>query len=244
MRKIYFVAFTCAILLGLASCLTNDDVDNRPLMSGYFTITGSAPNYKLIADDGTVVYPTATSVSEISNGLGFGNHKRIYFNVKYYPENMKTENDTLTIYNGDLVKGAYLIEMKTLSEEEATKAGILKEDSIYPINTLSNFWVANGYLTTLFLADYSINNGIYVTSDANLYTTDIRENGVTVKMVYNRHTPTNDNTITKNEGTYAYSFDISMLNIPGNDSVTFTFETLGKQSYNYKAPRSALNYAK
>ena len=40
-----------------------------------------------------------------------------------------------------------------------------------------------------------------------------------------------------------YSFDISKLNIPGNDSVSVTFETQGQDKSTIKVPRTIFNYA-
>lgn len=241
-KKIYLMTFLCAVFLCLVSCEL-DDVKSQQIMNGYFTITGSSPNYKLIADNGTIVYPTSSSVSDITKGFGFGNHKRVYFNIYYNKENMTTENETITIRNAELQKVTYLIEMKTICEEEATKAGIMQEDSIFPINTLGNCWLSNGYLTSLFAASYSIINDIIVESDANLCATNISDNAVTFKMLYNRHTKKNDTNVKSNKENYAYSFDISKLNIPGNDSVTVTFETLGAKTSSCKVARNVFKYA-
>ena len=44
-------------------------------------------------------------------------------------------------------------------------------------------------------------------------------------------------------GSFVYSFDISKLNVPGNDSVAVTFETQGQKAETIKVPRTIFNYA-
>lgn len=95
-KKIYLMAFLCAVFLCLVSCEL-DDVKSQQIMNGYFTITGSSPNYKLIADNGTIVYPTSSSVSDITKGFGFGNHKRDYF--KHLLQQREYDNRERNHYN-------------------------------------------------------------------------------------------------------------------------------------------------
>lgn len=240
MKKIYFLALTCAVLFGVASCSV-DDVKNQQLLSGYFTITGSYPNYKLIHDNGTIVYPSAEEVNEITKGVGFGNHKRVYFDVYFYEDDVTTTNDVSVVLNPDLKNGTYLIESNPITKEEADKANITAEDSVFAIRSLQNCWLAYGYLNTIFTADFSLDslhNGII--PDAKLCVTSCTDNAVKVTMLYNRHTKKNTDYST---GSFGYSFDISKLNVPGNDSVAVTFETQGLKAETIKVPRTIFNYA-
>ena len=242
-QKIYFVALLCATLFGFASCLSDsddDDKDNKLLFSAYYTITGTYPNYKLIADNDMIVYPTIASVNKLTDSKGFGEHKRIQLYAYYTPSDTTTENGVTVIRNAELNDGAYLVEQKAVTLAEATEAGILKEDSIF--NTKSNNgWLANGYVTSLFTAEFSIANGKAVEPDANLCATNIGDNAVTLTMLYNRHTPKAPIS-PYDDGVFAYSFDITGLEIPGNDSITVTFETKGADPSKIKVSRQDFYY--
>ena len=229
MKKFNFMALSCAVLLGFASC-DLDDVNNEQVMNGYFTITGSYPEYKLVQDDGTIVYPKAESVYDITKAQGFGNHKRARFYVYFHENDVKTENGTTVIRNAELNNGDYLIEQKLLTEAAATEAGLLKEDSIYSINNVE-CWLANGYLTSIFSAYYD--QSIYPI--ANLYAKSTSDNAVTFTLLYNRHTKNDSNL---GEGTFPYSFDITNFDVPGNDSITVTFEVKDKKPSSLKVSRS------
>lgn len=241
MKKIYFLALSCAVLLSMASC-SLDDTKNQQVLSGYFTITGSYPNYKLIHDNGSViVYPSTEEVSEVTKKEGFGNHKRIYFDVYYYEDDVKTANGISSISNVDLKNGAYLTEDTPITKEEADKAGITAKDSIFAVSTMDHCWLAQGYLNTTFKANYSLtvneeNEVVGIKPTAKLCITNLADNAVTFTMYYNRHTNRDADYY---PGSFGYSFDITKLNIPGDkDSVTITFETENVKASTIKIPRT------
>lgn len=241
MKKIYFLALSCAVLLGMASC-SLDDTDNQLVLPGYFTITGSSPNYKLIHDNGSVIVcPSAEEVSEVTEKAGFGNHKRVYFDVYYYEEDVKTANGISTISNVDLKNGAYLTEDTPITQEEADKAGITAKDSIFEVSTMDNLWLAQGYLNTLFKANFSLTTNdqkevVGIMPATKLCITNLADNAVTFTMYYNRHTKRDAD---YQPGSFCYSFDLTKLNIPGDkDSVAITFETKGAQTRTTKIPRT------
>ena len=232
-QKIYFVALLCATLFGFASCdLVDDDIKNVQTLYGTFTITGSYPNYKLIQDNGTIVYPSASNVSEITNAQGFGDHKRVQFSVNYHPEDVTTENGTNVIRNAELYDGVYLIEQKLLTEAEATEAGLLKEDSIYTVKGIDS-WFAYGYLTSIITASYTKEEGNIIYPGVNLYAKNTGDNAVTLTLLYNRH-KTNGIDF---EGTFPYSFDITSFDVPGNDSITVTLEVKDRKPSSIKVAR-------
>ncbi len=240
MKKIYFLALTCAVLFGVASCSV-DDAKSQQFMSGYFTITGSYPNYKLIHDYGTIVYPSAEEVNEITKGAGFGNHKRVYFDVYFYEDDITTTNNVSVVRNPDLKNGEYLTESTLITKEEADKANITVSDSIFDIKAIENCWMAYGYLNTIFTANYSVDSLFnIILPDAKLCVTNTGDNAVTLTMLYNRHTKKD---AISDLGSFTYSFDISKLNVPGNDSVAVTFETQGLKAETIKVPRTIFNYA-
>ena len=224
MKKIYFMAFSCAVFLGLASCnLTDDELKDLQKLNGTFTITGTYPNYKLIQDNGTIVYPTAENVSAVTDSKGFGDHKRAQFYVNYYPENIKTENGTTVIRDAELKDGVYLAERKVITEAEANKTGLLKEDSIYTVTSVDS-WLAYGYLNSIFTAYYSKEGTEIINPTVNLCAKSTGDNAVTFTLLYNRHQTSGTNC----EGSFPYSFDITNFEVPGNDSITVTLEIKGR----------------
>jgi hypothetical protein len=232
-QKLYLVALLCATLLGVTSCdIVDDDIKNVQTLNGTFTITGSYPDYKLIQDNGTIVYPSASNVSDITDKEGFGNHKRAQFYVNYHPEDVTTENGTNVIRNAELHDGVYLIEQKILTEAEATEAGLLKEDSIYTVKSIDS-WFAYGYLTSIITASYTKEEGNIIYPSVNLYAKCTGDNAVTFTLLYNRH-KTNGVDF---EGTFPYSFDITSFNVPGNDSITVTLEVKDRRPSSIKVAR-------
>lgn len=220
MKKFYFLALSCAALLGFASCdIVDDDIKEVRTLNGTFTITGSYPDYKLIQDNGTIIYPSAANVSEITDKQGFGDHKRAQFYVNYYPQNVTDENGTVVIRDAELKQGVYFVEKKLLTEAEATEAGLLKEDSIYSVKTVES-WLAYGYLNSMFTAYYSKDNGNVINPTVNLYAKCTGDNAVTLTLLYNRRKTIGGDF----EGTFPYSFDLTNFDIPGNDSITVTLE--------------------
>ena len=236
MKKIYFLVLSCAVLFGFASCLSDNDDDkgNKLLMNDYFTIVGSYPDYKLVGDGNIILYPTIASVNELTNSSGFGDHKRAMFYAYYYTNDMTTENGATVIRNAELESGVYTAEQKAITAEEANKAGILAEDSTFNIKG-SNSWLINGYFTSIFKADYSIVDNKDIEPHANLCATSTGENAVTLTLLYNRHTAQSG--VYSYEGTFIYSFDVTNLEIPGNDSITVSFEVKGATSSKLKVSR-------
>ena len=196
-QKLYFVALLCATLFGLASC-SLDDTKNQQILGGNFTITGSSPNYKLIHDNGKVIVsPSAEEVSKVTERAGFGDHKRVYFDVYYYEDDVTTINGISTISNVELKNGAYLTEDTPITKEEADKAGVTAEDSIFAISTMDQCWVSQGYLNTTFKANYSFtvnekNEVVGILPTTKLCITNISDNAITFTMYYNRHTNKNE----------------------------------------------------
>ena len=103
----------------------------------------------------------------------------------------------------------------------------------------TNTWTC--VCTSLFTAEFSIANGKAVEPDANLCATSIGDNAVTLTMLYNRHTPKAPIS-PYDDGVFAYSFDITGLEIPGNDSITVTFETKGADPSKIKVSRQDFYY--
>ena len=79
-------------------------------------------------------------------------------------------------------------------------------------------------------------NGQAIKPSANLCATSVEENAITLKFLYNRHTQKAN--VSTYDGTFSYSFDIKKLEVPGNDSITVTFDVIGSNPSKTKVARN------
>lgn len=229
---------TCTLALMASACTNEDEYRYRTSFSSFFTVLGNLPNYRLIDDFGNVFYPTSESVNQITENQGFTD-KRIQVYGTYDAEKDVTQDESglYTVRNVKLQGGQYIPIVKPMSTEELNKANLLSVDSMFPIERLENCWFANGYMNTIFEAKYSANGNKYIMPSVSLYAVPdkIKENAVTLEIIYNRHSSKN----TMNAGTaeLIYSYDISSLQIPGSDSVNVRVEIIGAPPYTTKVSR-------
>lgn len=238
MKKSFFTIIACALISCLASCSLDDAESSTKTISTYFTITGINPNYKLISDGGTIVYPTAESVSTITNTQGFGTHKRAQLYAYFKDENVTTVNGATVIREAELQGGSYLDVTSAITAQQAQDKNITAADSIFAITSMDNCWLANGYFNTIFSANYSIELGNSIAPSAHLSAYSPADNILILSLLYNQHSKKDAST---GSGSFAVSFDISKINVPGNDSIAVTFQGEGFTTSSNKVPRSALS---
>lgn len=245
MKSIFSTIKLGALLLVVSfvavACI-KDDKSQIVTFGSFFTITKTASQqYVLLEDGGITVYPTAESVNSITNNKGFGDNKRAQFYVTYDEMTDKTKDDAgnITIKNAKLVGGQYVETTKTLSTEEANKKNILSNDSIFPVQSFVKCWAANGYINTAITGQYSAKNGKAIRPSVNLLVSDknIKENEITFTILYNRHSTKNENSA--GTADFVNSFDVSNLQIPGNDSILITVDVMGANSIKAKVARKA-----
>lgn len=238
--RIKLGALLCIAAMVATACIS-DDENHTVTYSSFFTITGDKPNYKLIDDGGVIVYPTMESVNELTSNKGFGDNKRAQFYLTYDDELDKITDDkgVITIKNAKLVGGQYILTAKVLNTEEATNLNILTNDSIFSIQAFNQFWLANGYLTTSIRGQYSSKNGTAIRPTINLFVPNenIKENEVAITVLYNRHSSKNENAAGISD--FVNSFDMSSLQIPGNDSVLVSLSVNGANTIKAKVARKA-----
>lgn len=239
-RKTCFAALTCVAALVFTSCDPGGD-DNKRYSQGYFTITGTYPNYKLIEDGGIVVYPSVQSVSKMTNNKGFGDKRRAFFSFSYDEKNITTNNEHATVQDAELISGNYVTEVKPISFETAKDQNLLATDSIFSIRAYTNCWITNGYLTAIFNApvSYASNyqiSGQFIEPTTNICVENggISENSITFNMLYNRHSKKD---AMSSEVSLIYSFDIANINIPGSDSINVKLKAEGVKDVTFKVAR-------
>lgn len=240
--KISLMALSCVATLIFTSCISSDD-DNTRYYQGYYTITGTYPNYKLIEDGGSIVYPTVASVNKVTESKGFGDNKRAIIAISYDENFLTTNSDGISVVrNAEIQSGNYLVNVTPISLAAAQDKNIIATDSVFSIGAFTNYWVSNGYLTTIFTAPVSyapdyLTTGQLINPTVNLCInpTDITENNVTLNLLYNRHTK--KDAMSTNVPNLIYTFDIANINIPGSDTVNVTLKAEGTKEIKLKIPR-------
>lgn len=239
--KSIIAALVCALTFGFVSC--SDNSDNKIIFGGYYSVVGSNPNYKFVSDDGAVFYATVNSINTLTQNKGFGDHKRVYLYMSYYPENVSKVGDQITVRDVELISGNYILEKNVMTKEEATAANLNVPDSVFAVTTLGRCWAANGFFNTYILAPVSGDaKGNVLSPTSNLQLNSVDENALSFTLLYNRHSKKTASSLGNVE--IVNAFDITELEVPGKDSVNVRFEVEGANPLSIKIPRSAFNYAK
>lgn len=236
--RIKLGALLCIAAIVATSCLS-EDTNQTVTFSSYFTISGITPNYTLLDDGGITVYPTAESVNYITNGKGFGKNKRAILSCSYDVNNDRTVDASgkVTIKNAKLLGGQFIETTNVLNRHDATDLNILVNDSIFPVQSFSKFWVANGYLSTLLSGQFSAKEGKRIVPTINLYAAeeDIKQNEISFTILYNRHSSKNENAAGVQDCLNSYS--LAGISVPGSDSIKVTINVEGAKSLTMKVGR-------
>jgi len=245
MKRTKFL-FTVLVILTatlITSCMGIDDYENTYTVTGYCTITGTNPSYKLYLDGGGVITPSISSVSELTENNGFGDYKRVYMSMTYKTSDYSTNADGEAIINQAELKSGYYIDLKDiLTKEKAEKDSVLKNDSIDTIDSFDNVWAYRGYITAAVQGYYRTDNSTGIYPEINLVYSpeDIMENAIKFHIYYNMH---------KNRGTSKYgpytfvtSYSLQSLahEIPGTDDITMYFEVDGADAKTITVSRKNL----
>lgn len=233
-------ALLCIAAMLVTSCL-KDEKNDTVTFTGFFTITGSMPNYKLIEDGGAVVYPSAESINQLTNNKGFENYKRAQFYGTYDQNLDMTEDEkgNVTIKNAKLLGGQYIETKKVLDVDDAKNTNVLNNDSVFSILSFKQCWIANGYINTIINGQYSAKEGKAIRPTVNLLLGEnaVTENTVSLTILYNRHSSKNENAAGTTD--FINSFDITDIKVPGNDSILVTVNVNGATPAKVKVSRKA-----
>jgi len=224
------------------SCLSSGDGDNTYTMSGFFTIAGSnTAGYTLYQDNSGVVIPTATSVSDLTSGKGFGDYKRALFQLQF-KSSMITDNDN-KINGATLLACQYIPVRQILTAEAARQAGVTAADSTFAFNSVKGIWVANGYLSTYLNGYYSKIDNVSLLPATSLVidSASVANNALTLDLYYNRHS-SKDAIAAGSVDTYT-SFPLGDLDesIPGSDSLAICVRYSKTDSLKVKVARYDLH---
>lgn len=232
----------CLVVLGglfTVGC-SSEDGENRLSFTGFFSISGESPNYKLMDDAGNLFYPTQESVMTVTDNKGFGKNKRVQLNGSYLEEDFRYTNGgkNFEVKNVTLRGGQYLITQKAMTREEMKEQNLLALDSLFSVSGFQQCWAWNGYLNTMTTAAYCMVGAVAKVPSFNMYVVPEKtgENVLTVAVAYNRHMP--KATPVTGESAYVHSFDISGIEVPGQDSVVINVEMEGVAPRKTKVART------
>ena len=243
MKKIFAAVVMVCVAFSLASCINDDEP--KSYLRGHFVIEGSNPNYTLYSNDGFVVSLNPSSVMNTTSGAGFGNNKRAWFDVSFENKNVKTVpglNGKVEthISNAELIQGAFVTVLSPMSYASATDRNITVPDSLFDIKKFDDFWYHRGYLNLIITAPYSIKGGMMVYPTMNLayMPIEVRENDITFRLLYNRHTGESDKPQTM-EGSFVTAYSMHSLSglVPGHDSISVTVVNGDKKTKTIKVAR-------
>lgn len=237
--KILLAVMLLALTATITSCMPDDD-DKTYHLEGYFTITGSNPNYILYRDGGGIITPSVSSINTLTGGKGFANYKRAYMYLTYKEANYSTNEKNETIIDqAELQNGLYINTENIISKERADNEKITDKDSIYAIKTFENVWAYRGYVSTIISAFYDVKDKTGITPTIKMVYSpeDVKENAIKFHIYYNRHSVEGSSQY----GPYSFmnSFPISEFDaiIPGTGDVEMTFEVDGAESKTIKVSR-------
>lgn len=236
MKKNLFNLFAILCLsLTMASCVDNEDP--KQYLMGQFVIEGINPNYTLYAREGYVVHLDPTSVTSLTGAKGFGDNRRGYFQVNFNPDETEIKQaptgnkNIMVIKNAELVAGEYVKVQSPMTWKVAESKNITVADSIFDVKKLGECWVHRGFLNIIHESYYSLNSnreGIFPTTSVVYKQESVKDNEITLDILYNRHTSKDASTspATANFIT-AYDFNLLAQIVPGKDSIKVTLQTEG-----------------
>ena len=140
MKHFYSILISAFAAIALTSCLgDSDESENTYTAYGYYTITGNFnSSYTLFSDLGGKVIPTMSSVANLTDNKGFGNHSRAMLYFTYKPSQVSQDQQTIT--GAELYDGRYFDEYLPLSKQKADEALVTATDSIFQIRELNDVW--------------------------------------------------------------------------------------------------------
>lgn len=214
MKKTFFYAALAAVMTLFVSCMDSEE-DNSRYMQGVFTIQNTTSSVVMYMDGGNVVYPTATSVSALTDGKGFGSIKRALLTFTYFDESATQNTDgTYVICDADLKSGAVLPVHDFLTFEQAQTQNVLAADSVFSIDGLNQnngVWLYKGYMTVTYQSTYGVRNSKYIlpTLNATYQYDETTPSVVEVNLILNKHLSKGD--VTSGSTELIESFDLTKL---------------------------------
>lgn len=222
MKRFVFLIMVLGVIL--TSC--NDDDDSYSLDDWYATIAnveGDYPDFSLVTDAGTVLYPSATAVS--TQDFEDGDRMFLYFTIL----GDGTENSGIDHYiKINNYQGILTKDIIDLTEEIADSIG---NDPIWFSNSDEDVWIANDYLNVSFAYEGSpyYLHYINLVSDVNNPT---NEDGIPVYEI--RHNANDDPYTSPALGAFV-SFRLDDLKVDDESSVTFIVKSIGRtESENFE----------
>lgn len=217
-------ATTCTV----TSCMNGGD-DSHTMIS-YFTVTGNnTSGYVLYQDGGGKMIPTLSSVSDLTNGKGFGDLERLQLAFKFSESDLDESKNTIT--GAELTSGESLLVVDPVLQGEAEALNMTDKDSIYAINNVSALWAYRGYMTIIYNGNYSWSEKkdgyLYPKTNFIYSMSDQKPNEVDLTLCHNERRPAKSNAAGAMNFTVSLRLPRLLAATPGNDSVRINIAAQG-----------------
>lgn len=138
----------------LTSCL--DKGENTLMGFGYFTVENNGSTVILHQDGGGTVYPSSSSVSDLTQGKGMKDIERASFTYQYTEGNISQDGNSIT--DVKLITGETIPVEMPMTLQDAQAKNVMSEDSLNNISKVYQAWAYKGYLTLSIRGSYIYNS--------------------------------------------------------------------------------------
>lgn len=225
-KSIVLIAVSCFLAI---SCGTNDS-ESTFLRSVCCNVeVGSNGALTFLSDNDETIFLCSESESMVRDQLGT-KMERMYLFIRYTESDVIVDNGKTTIKNAVALDGTQKIFVNSpMTTTMAEEKNWLAKDSLFNIQSINEAYVSNGYMTIFVTAPYSVVNkySIYPGINMVIDNDDIKENAMTVHLLYNCHTP---KTATAYNDVFITSFPINRYKsvVPGTDDINVTVTVEGQ----------------
>ena len=247
MNKKLILGVLASCSLALTSCLGEGDKEGQ--ITGYFTVNTSGGQTVLYMDGGATIYPTPSSVADLTDGKGLSGVERAMFSLTY-PEEffIQKENGYIEIREAKLTNGDVLpVFVPYTSTEAADAKNVTNTDSIQALNSLDQVWCYGGYFNVTSTTKYYIQDGKAVRPTLSCIMTQSEEDSrvININLLNNLH-PLNDKKESiGGNAQLLNSFNISKIKdefmLSGIDSVTFVVTSQSVNPITFKSSVKQFN---
>lgn len=224
-----------SIVLMAMVCVLAVSCDSTSSEAAYFTSvcctveTDSYGSYVFHSDDNEIIRLSGESDAVVRKNYGT-NIERIHLIIKYNESDKTVENGVTTIKNATVMQGTQKIDVNNcMTTTVAEEKNWLAKDSLFNIQGINEAYASNGYITIFLTAPYSIVNNYNVYPGINMIidSDDIKENALTVHLLYNRHSA---KSATAYNATFITSFPINRYKsaVPGTGDINVTVSVEGQ----------------
>lgn len=248
MRKHFSILMSVLTILGgTTSCIDKENGEDSQYVYDYCTILANDSSnlvYTIYSDMGYEIHPTMESVSEKTEGKGFGNSSRglMYFTFKREDITSPTA-DKVIINNAQYEFGTAIPCKEPISLRVADSLGVTNKDSIFEF-TLGELSIINGFLNAEWNGFYSIKNKKEIAPTLHLVYDEkqLNADSLNFTIYYNRHDSINAPKDNKAWNRDCFDLVNFVKSLPASDSIVIGIKTPTEKARYAKIARTKIAY--